>query len=466
MKKSFKKFLSTVLATVMAVSTLTIGMTSTAMADTPITSSVTYDFTTYASKTLPAGTAGFEGISGDFSAAASDSKTYVQLNKSGVGSLTFTAGKTFNIVVNSTHSNNAKGLNLVASNGTVYNNGNKTGNDLVVEGLAADTYTLKSDGNNHGYISTITITMDNAGGDESTETTTESVVDPDESTETTTEEVTETTTAGVLTGIELVDSLNASDLPIGDITEETVVGKFTLIADSSNKLTVEANDKTANGLSITNRLKTNGSSSTTKRSIKITTAEADTTLYVWAKSGSDTADRPCVIWSADGKQYASETIVGSKENTIPGFSVVLKEVGDYYVGSGNSGMNFYLIGTDKALAGETEEPAVTPSEDGDVVPAVLKDGNDFYVVSVVKAACVDNADYNEVAQITKPSGTEIAKSNVVYNGIKLGDTVYSAKDFGGADDDYIFASVIDGTDVAEDIVAKIQSAIETVLRLV
>lgn len=179
----------------------------------------------------------------------------------------------------------------------------------------------------------------------------------------------------VITDVTLVDSLNASDLTEGDITANTVVGKFTLIADASNALTVDGNSKTANGLSITKRIKTNGTSSTTKRAIKFTTTEADTTLYVWAISGSSTVDRLLNVWDADGNVVGTIAAPGTSENIIVGGSVVLATAGEYYVGSSNSGVNIYLLGTDKALSGESSSETTTedPTETTTSAPPVGDD---------------------------------------------------------------------------------------------
>ncbi len=173
----------------------------------------------------------------------------------------------------------------------------------------------------------------------------------------TADELTFTSTA--LKGITLASSLSADELTAGDITSETKINGFTLIADSSNNMTVSAGSDTANGISISKRIQTSGSGSTTKRAIKFTTTEADTNLYIWALSANTSQDRTLTIANDNGTAVGSIDAPKSGK-PIPGGLVNLSSVGNYYVYSPNSGVNIYLIGTDKPIAADsTEESSST-----------------------------------------------------------------------------------------------------------
>ena len=84
------------------------------------TGKTTYDFTKLTSTTLAAGTEGFDGFSGTVSTLSSDSKNYVQINRSSTDSLTFVTEGTWSATFSSTHSNNAKGILIIAPDGKIY----------------------------------------------------------------------------------------------------------------------------------------------------------------------------------------------------------------------------------------------------------------------------------------------------------------------------------------------------------
>lgn len=196
-----------------------------------------------------------------------------------------------------------------------------------------------------------------------------SVVDPTESTteaqvETTTEAPTETTTsAPVLTGIDLVDSLSYTGT--ASYNADTNVGNFTIIPGSGVTLSVDANSKTANGGASTHRLKLGGTGGVDKRAVKFTTAEANTKVYVWALS-TGSSERTLNVLDANGNVVGTIVAPTSSTTVIPGGSVDLPTAGTYYVCSAGSGINIYLMGTDKALvtvsAEETTSEATTEAQ--------------------------------------------------------------------------------------------------------
>ena len=234
-------------------------------------------------------------------------------------------------------------------------------NNLSATSLVAGTYTIKgvnvdsndkstSGGLNSSVnIGTITVTgtLEQVSAEATTkatttETTTETTTKA--TTTTTTEATTETTT--VTPAGDIVATINASDLTAGDITANTVSGQFKLIADATNKLTVEANSKSLDGYTFTQRLKTNGTGAVDKRAISFTTTGAGNVIF-YAMSGSNKEDRPVNLLNAEGTTVGTVTVSGT---TFAKYTIAIPSAGTYYLVSGKSGINFYLIGTDVALA--------------------------------------------------------------------------------------------------------------------
>lgn len=260
----------------------------------------------------------------------------------------------------------ARQVAIVNSNGDTVatldvENKNGAKNNLSATSLVAGTYTIKgvnvdsndkstSGGLNSSVnIGTITVTgtLEQVSAEATTkatttETTTETTTKA--TTATTTEATTETTT--VTPAGDIVATINASDLTAGDITANTVSGQFKLIADATNKLTVEANSKSLDGYTFTQRLKTNGTGAVDKRAISFTTTGAGNVIF-YAMSGSNKEDRPVNLLNAEGTTVGTVTVSGT---TFAKYTIAIPSAGTYYLVSGKSGINFYLIGTDVALA--------------------------------------------------------------------------------------------------------------------
>ena len=113
-------------------------------------------------------------------------------------------------------------------------------------------------------------------------------------------------------------------------------------------MTVDANKATIGGVDYTHRLKTNGTSKEDYRSISFT-LEAGATIKVAAMSGSNSSDRTINIWNADTDEVVTSATVYGKD-TADGATMyqelivmTVEEAGTYYIGSANSGVNFYAI---------------------------------------------------------------------------------------------------------------------------
>ena len=260
----------------------------------------------------------------------------------------------------------ARQVAIVNSNGDTVatldvENKNGAKNNLSATSLVAGTYTIKgvnvdsNDKSTNGGLNssvnigtiTVTGTLEQVSAEATTkatttETTTETTTKA--TTTTTTEATTETTT--VTPAGDIVATINASDLTAGDITANTVSGQFKLIADATNKLTVEANSKSLDGYTFTQRLKTNGTGAVDKRAISFTTTGAGNVIF-YAMSGSNKEDRPVNLLNAEGTTVGTVTVSGT---TFAKYTIAIPSAGTYYLVSGKSGINFYLIGTDVALA--------------------------------------------------------------------------------------------------------------------
>ena len=135
-------------------------------------------------------------------------------------------------------------------------------------------------------------------------------------------------------------TLNVGDLDVGDITETKTVGDFTFVIDSSdNNLSVDANEKTVDGINYTNRLKTNGTGSKAKRAVKFSPTGL-ATIVIIAQSGSTGADRDFAIANDSGVLFTGRAL-GASASAI---TFDYKGNGeDLYLYSMNSGINFYAI---------------------------------------------------------------------------------------------------------------------------
>ena len=282
----------------------------------------------------------------------------------------------------------ARQVAIVNSNGDTVatldvENKNGAKNNLSATSLVAGTYTIKgvnvdsndkstSGGLNSSVnIGTITVTgtLEQVSAEATTkatttETTTETTTKA--TTTTTTEATTETTT--VTPAGDIVATINASDLTAGDITANTVSGQFKLIADATNKLTVEANSKSLDGYTFTQRLKTNGTGAVDKRAISFTTTGAGNVIF-YAMSGSNKEDRPVNLLNAEGTTVGTVTVSGT---TFAKYTIAIPSAGTYYLVSGKSGINFYLIGTDVALADQKADATTETSTEATTATTTTK----------------------------------------------------------------------------------------------
>lgn len=135
---------------------------------------------------------------------------------------------------------------------------------------------------------------------------------------------------------------NISGMETGDITTDTQIGDFTIIAasDGLTPVTVDSSSKqsTATGIKYTKRLKLTGTGSRTNRAIKFTASEP-ATFMIEAASANSSEVRTGVLVNSSGEVVASGDFSSSlsyKKMTVP-------DAGDYWFYSSSSGINIYYL---------------------------------------------------------------------------------------------------------------------------
>lgn len=150
--------------------------------------------------------------------------------------------------------------------------------------------------------------------------------------------------------VTVTKTLNANDLTIGSYTNPIDSNGFMIMANSANKVDIDANGKSADEFTFTQRIKLGGVGTVDYRSIKFTTTSA-ATLKVYALSSSSGADRRLALYNASGAEIGSAPAPGSG---LQGNSINIAAAGDYYLASPESGVNVY--GLVLTMEGSAEEP--------------------------------------------------------------------------------------------------------------
>ena len=161
---------------------------------------------------------------------------------------------------------------------------------------------------------------------------------------------------------------NASELTAGDITEDVVVAEyFKLHATSGKKLTVDANNKSIDGLTLTQRLKFGGASGAfgTERYIEFTAAEnAKIKVYAISSSSSDSTRR-LALFNENGVMLQAHAVDGAAIACYT-YEVV---AGKYFFGCPDNAVNVYYI--------EVEEGVEDPYANVDLLADLPASGSDY-----------------------------------------------------------------------------------------
>ncbi len=139
-------------------------------------------------------------------------------------------------------------------------------------------------------------------------------------------------------------TLNVSDLTATTYTEAetdlTGDGSITVLANSEKTVVIDGSEKTADGITFTQRMKLGGTGTIDARSIKLD-IKGPATITVYAMSGSSSSDR---VLNLNDENF--DTIVN--DQVALGASVTklvynVSESGTYYLASASSGINIYYI---------------------------------------------------------------------------------------------------------------------------
>ncbi|MDO4299995.1 MAG: cohesin domain-containing protein [Clostridia bacterium] len=168
------------------------------------------------------------------------------------------------------------------------------------------------------------------------------------------DETTEATTEAPVSG-DLVETANAGDVAATTYSAPFAIGNFIVTADETNTVAVDANSKTIDGYSFTQRIKLGGAGTVDYRSIKFETTGAGN-VVVYAASSNGTSARVMQILDASGAQVASADVPGSTATPIAKYTLAVPSAGTYYLGSTTGGLNVYFVGTDVALVAPEEIP--------------------------------------------------------------------------------------------------------------
>ncbi|MCD7855219.1 MAG: hypothetical protein LUG66_06355 [Clostridiales bacterium] len=165
-------------------------------------------------------------------------------------------------------------------------------------------------------------------------------------------------------------SLSAADVATGTYSEETEINDyFSIMASSSSTVAVDSSGSksftTADGISrsMTYRIKTGGTGSTSARSIKVTPT-SNSTLYVYATSSGD-ATRTLNLLDSSGSTVDSNDSIVSSSITEATFDVEAGKT--YYLASASGGINFYYFGLVETAATTYNTVTISGAPDGYVV---------------------------------------------------------------------------------------------------
>ena len=137
---------------------------------------------------------------------------------------------------------------------------------------------------------------------------------------------------------------NADSLSTGDIATNKIINGtiYTVCGTSDSKLTVDKQTCTVDGKTFANRLKTNGTIKSDGRYIKID-VPSDGILYVIVAAGGSSGTRTVALYN--DSTFNNDSLVNSYTTVVSGSSFTFAVEGNktYYLGSGNSGINFTYI---------------------------------------------------------------------------------------------------------------------------
>ncbi|GAB3822370.1 hypothetical protein GCM10028820_32750 [Tessaracoccus terricola] len=170
------------------------------------------------------------------------------------------------------------------------------------------------------------------------------------------------------------DVLNPSAMPLGVITSDVQVGRYTIRATEAAAVEVDAQERTGGEYVFTQRLKLNGGGTAERRSVAFTTF-GPAVLNAYALSASASADRQLALYAEDGALVEALPAYGAPTD-IPLARFTVPEAGAYYVASPSSGVNIFHL---ELVDGEAPERPAWDTVAAPVLTDARQEGRDIVV---------------------------------------------------------------------------------------
>ena len=224
--------------------------------------------------------------------------------------------------------------------------------------------------------------------------------------------------------------LNANNISTGSIASGTVVSGTVFSFVTSDTLAVDEQSLTyedgTSSETFTKRIKTGGTSTTTNRVIKMS-VDVPGKLNIICQSGSSTTDRTAKVFKND----TTEGIVGTVNAVAVNpylQSVTIAEAGTYYIGSSNSGVNFYYIEFIPAQSATELADNVNLVFDAQYNGATAADSSKLRFIGTIDGVAFD--DYANISNMKFTfTFNDVARECEVtklYKSIKSGETTVKA----------------------------------------
>ena len=147
---------------------------------------------------------------------------------------------------------------------------------------------------------------------------------------------------------------------LGTITATTTIQGLTMVATSSATMTVDANNKTIGDITFTHRLKTGGTGKAESRNLNFAVT-GPCTIEVYLVSGGS-ADRTVNVYSGSYGGTLLTTLAAPQTTPTKQTYEYTGNATTIYMGSANSGINFY--GINLIYPEESNEPEESPDLEG------------------------------------------------------------------------------------------------------
>ncbi|MGN0480010.1 MAG: hypothetical protein ACI4EV_00405, partial [Lachnospiraceae bacterium] len=243
--------------------------------------------------------------------------------------------------------------------------------------------------------------------------------------------------------------LNAGSISTGDYTSPFEVGDFTIHADSTNPVSVDAKGKAFNNVTYKNRLKTGGAGGKDYRSISFEVTKASSVEVICVSSNSSqTRTMDFSILKDDGTLSVVKT--ASVGTSLALYKFDAAEAGTYYLYSESGGINFQCITVKDAAA---NPPVVRDNDEVREQAPDFKTG-DLYVSVTGKDTATgsfeDPMDFVTAVKSITEGNTIWMFSGTYYFNDTYGDSVVIEENNSGSDGKYKTISSINGKRVTID----------------